>query len=531
MDLTRDLDIMAVLCLSYDRLPSHLKRCFEYCSLFPKNFIFDPEFLPALWISQGYVEVTDDQAGLETTASSYFEQLVARSFFQPIKDNDNATSYVMHDLCVDLAVHVNKGEYLMIEDDMCPNISHLVQHLFITDAALVKLENEHVLRRLKTLIVVPFASHQIGDNNPDYTSALKKMRSIRALVLVDNPVCKLPDIFDKFVHLRFLWMYNMAHQLPSSIDRLYHLQILWLSCNQRQLSGVIFPRGIKHLTSIFNITVCGCPVDLSHGRHPAIHAHLGYKFSNRGGSFPYMLECEPRINDCWSADWIEDMNFLTGALVSQFQKNIASIDEATKLKMGNKRKIDALVLKWEATEELQDVHGILAAVMPSCNLINLVIDSYLGVIFPSWLGSPQFEKITSIELVGCLYCTKLLPFGNLPGLKYLLARGLTSLAKIGPEFYGSLGFPKLICLQLHSCMEIKEICCPDQLEEVFPNLNTLKLHQCNKLVKVPFWRQFRWTCRVLASTAEWTMELVGDHNYKYDEVMISPLGVMTLEDR
>ena len=48
--------ILPTFRFKYNHLSSHLKRCFSFYAIFPKNFEFDKKELIRLWIANGLVQ-------------------------------------------------------------------------------------------------------------------------------------------------------------------------------------------------------------------------------------------------------------------------------------------------------------------------------------------------------------------------------------------------------------------------------------------------------------------------------------------
>ncbi|KAI6693440.1 hypothetical protein NL676_021150 [Syzygium grande] len=69
-----DNGIMQVLKFNYDHLSSCLKHCFAYCSLFPKDYVYNKEMVIRLWVAQGFIESHNEEDNLEEVADNYLSE-------------------------------------------------------------------------------------------------------------------------------------------------------------------------------------------------------------------------------------------------------------------------------------------------------------------------------------------------------------------------------------------------------------------------------------------------------------------------
>ncbi|KAL7230926.1 hypothetical protein ACSBR2_009243 [Camellia fascicularis] len=113
----QESDILPALRLSYHHLPSHLKKCFAYCSILPKNFICREKAIVLLWMAEGFIQEPAEKGKkqMEDLGLEYFRELLSRSFFQPSTSGESS-EFVMHDLINDLAQFVAGTVCFRLED-------------------------------------------------------------------------------------------------------------------------------------------------------------------------------------------------------------------------------------------------------------------------------------------------------------------------------------------------------------------------------------------------------------------------------
>ncbi|XP_030959467.1 putative disease resistance protein RGA3 [Quercus lobata] len=155
--------LFAPLLFSYYDLPSPLKRCFSYCALFPKDYVFFEEDLVSMWMAQGYIK---SNANMERIVGrEYLEILLIRSLFQQDYGyKENIMSFQMHDIVHDLAQLMAKNECITINgyEEFGQNLQN-ARHLYLEIPQNAQIpESIYSAKNLRTLIFVGLRAHNLS---------------------------------------------------------------------------------------------------------------------------------------------------------------------------------------------------------------------------------------------------------------------------------------------------------------------------------------------------------------------------------
>ncbi|XP_030925535.1 putative disease resistance protein RGA4 [Quercus lobata] len=236
-------DILPALRLSYNQLPFHLKQCFAYCSLFPKDYEFKSLLLVQFWMAHGLLQSPDNEnQDLEDIGNLYIKELMSRSLFQDV-DQDAVLLYTfkMHDLVHDLALSIAKGECLVVTKKS--SVSAGVCHLSI-------LENgQEVTKQLERLSKVQTIIFKTEQHMSILETCISRFKYLRVLDLENSSFEVLPNSIRSLKHLRYLDLSENRRikQLPDSICKLHSLQTLLLGdCSNLER----LPKGIRDIISL-----------------------------------------------------------------------------------------------------------------------------------------------------------------------------------------------------------------------------------------------------------------------------------------
>eukprot|EP00261_Vitis_vinifera_P016740 XP_010646017.2 PREDICTED: putative disease resistance protein RGA3 [Vitis vinifera] len=270
-------DILPALRLSYEQLPSYLKCCFAYCSIFPKDYVLDNESLVCIWSAKGLIEPSKKKQELDDIGNRYIKEMLSRSFFQDFEDHHYYFTFKMHDLMHDLASFISQTECTLI-DCVSPTVSRMVRHVSFS----YDLDEKEILRVVGELndirtIYFPFVL-ETSRGEPFLKACISRFKCIKMLDLTGSNFDTLPNSINNLKHLRFLnlSLNKRIKKLPNSVCKLFHLQTFSLQgcegfenlpkdfgnlINLRQLVITMKQRaltGIGRLESLRILRIFGC---------------------------------------------------------------------------------------------------------------------------------------------------------------------------------------------------------------------------------------------------------------------------------
>ncbi|XP_058079961.1 putative disease resistance protein RGA3 [Magnolia sinica] len=218
--------ILPALKLSYYHLPSHLKQCFAYCSIFPKDHIIVKKKLILLWMAEGFIQASDGSKQMEDIGGEYFDNLLWQSFFQDVeKDEDgNILWCKMHDLVHDLACSIAGNECSIVQVKNAVSIPDTYRCFFMLgeyyEWVLTVPKASRKANHLRTLLLDARQTFSVPRN------LLTNFMCLRVLDL--SSACVTTEMLvsiGRLKHLRYLDLsYTQIRALPESISTLHHLQ-------------------------------------------------------------------------------------------------------------------------------------------------------------------------------------------------------------------------------------------------------------------------------------------------------------------
>ncbi|KAM3196478.1 hypothetical protein ACQJBY_072251 [Aegilops geniculata] len=472
-----------IVTLSYNHLPSHLKSCFLYLSIFPEDFEIKRRRLIERWIAEGFVRATTG-VSIEDVGKGYFNELVNRSMILPSRRNLEGIvkSCRVHDIMRDVMVSISRDEsFVLLAQD---NVSSATEETF-----------RHVA----------YHGSKCQNIDMDWSHVRSLTMFCERPLEPSSSVCS-PDLR----MLRVLDLENAEFQVTqkdmSNIGLLRHLKYVEISHPQGYSHIYKLPRSIGKLQGLRTLNIRH--LNIRHGyitELPAEISKLKSLHSLRCTGESYSEYCDqhkPRKCLAWSSKWpksigvrvpkgigkLKELQILEVVDISRTCcKAIKELGELVQLRKlsvviegATKQKCEVLgdaIQKLTCLRSLK-VNGSLdwlhAVSSPPPLLRSLKLDACLGEV-PSWVGSLTHLVKLYISHSVINEEDKIMEIlGPLPNLMHLHLGGCSY---IGEKLAFKTGaFPILKKLEIMSLGQVREL----KFEEgTSPQLAMIDISRCH----------------------------------------------------
>jgi hypothetical protein len=481
-------DTVGALWWSYQHLDEQVRRCFAYCSIFPRRRLLKREQLVHLWMAEGFIKTTNAEKELDGIGHDYFDELLSASFLQlkkrQVENGCDVDYFSIHDLLRDLAEEAASGDSFRIEKGLTGEIPLDVRHIFCGSCdAKMLAEKIFELQNLRTLITKDCMFY----NDEVFPGMFRRLRKLRVLILgfthYTGRTLSVPKCIGQLKHLRYLCFYgpNLDYTLilPSSISKLYNIQLLDVS----RFINVVFPgaRNIDHLVNLkclrrrFNLDIPNI------GRLKWLQMLPIFCVVKKQG---YELR------------QLKDLNKLEGSLCLRNLENVDSMEGAIEASLADKERLTRLGLCWNSTSCTPEVEAeVLEGLCPPKYLEILKIQGYHGKTYPNWMVGKQHGGPTNLRKLLLINCTQLKPAPELFEVFvhlhwFVLAFSNWHALPDNMELLTSLQF-----LGIHCCLSIRSLpVLPGSLkkfslvscnEEFMRSCKTINDPNCQKIEHIP----------------------------------------------
>ncbi|CAM0902070.1 unnamed protein product [Alopecurus aequalis] len=388
---------------SYQQLDVDVRRCFEYCNIFPRRYELERDKLVHMWIAQGFVKTVDarEKEDVEDVGQDYFHDLHSCAFLQlkrkSSSDINSGEYFTIHDLLHDLAEVVAGIDCVRISRAIVGRIPKYVRHLCIESYGDIAFpEQIFELPNLSTLIMCYSTK---GISQDDFKRVFICLRKLRVVQLDVQWLYDFPACIGQLKHLRYLGVSlgrSNSMTLPAEFAKLYHLQELSVPPNTRLLCSS--EDKMANLVSLRRMLTW-----------------YGLNFPNIGRltSLQFLHHFYVRDEEGYEIQQLEHLNNLHGKLFIECLDKVESKEDALQARLSDKVHLTELTLWWGGIDEISKSQaeirevffgmtnwtnrhkqsgyqerqaGVLEGLQPPPQITTLCIRGYGGQRYPSWLS-------------------------------------------------------------------------------------------------------------------------------------------------
>ncbi|KAI5016807.1 hypothetical protein ZWY2020_029085 [Hordeum vulgare] len=254
-------DTMDALWWSYQQLNPDIRRCFEFCNIFPRRFKLEKDDLVHLWIAQGFVKTCSATEEMEDVAEGYIQELSSLQTVSSftVKNEEGYEIKQLRDL------NKLRGELQINDLENVKSKEEALEANLAAKKRLTKLtlcfSNPHTERRTAQVqaevlegLCPPVGLEELsiweynGSRYPDWMVGRLNggPKDLQSLYFWDSPQLGPGPEFEAFPHLRMLTLAGCSWDaLPGNMEHLTSLETLMITRCENIRSLPTLPQSLK----------------------------------------------------------------------------------------------------------------------------------------------------------------------------------------------------------------------------------------------------------------------------------------------